>query len=157
MSAKFDLAQRNRDRAESEKDYIERRTNKETGTDCWNWNGSIGMDGYGKAKRRGKTIRAHRLVYSFYKGEIPHNYFVCHSCDNPLCVNPKHLWVGTHKENELDKTTKGRRSASPTISHPHTLPKGEDHHKAKHENDDVDYIFQSTISTIYLAIMAVSI
>jgi hypothetical protein len=143
MTVRLDLAQMNRSRVESKKNYIEKRTNKKTEDECWPWSGSIGSDGYGKAKRLGKTLRAHRLVYSYYKGEIPANHFVCHSCDNPLCVNPRHLWTGTHKENELDKTNKGRRSPSPSISHPNTLSRGENHHKAKLKNNDVDHILQS--------------
>lgn len=65
--------------AETDAEYIKSRTaSTENTDDCWLWIGSKGTDGYGKAKRKGKTIRAHRLVYSFYKGEIPAGLFVCH-------------------------------------------------------------------------------
>ena len=94
-------------------------------TGCWIWTGGIGQDGYGKLKRHGKTVRAHRVFYEHFVGVIPQGLVIMHSCDNPLCVNPKHLSPGTHLENELDKDLKGRRSPSPSISHPHLMPRGE--------------------------------
>ncbi|MCT7971173.1 HNH endonuclease signature motif containing protein [Laspinema olomoucense] len=125
------LSERNRNSVQKTGEYISSRVIVDKTTQCWNWVKSIGNDGYGKAKRKGKTIRAHRLSYTFYKGEIPEGMFVCHSCDNPKCVNPEHLWLGSHYENEIDKTRKGRRSPSPGVSHPHTLLKGEAHPKSK--------------------------
>ena len=115
------LIARNKSRVESTLEYIQRRIIINSETECWEWTGTIGRDGYGKAKRSGKIIRAHRLSYSFYKGEIPPSFHVCHSCDNPKCVNPSHLWVGTHLQNEMDKTLKGRRPLSPSVIHPETL------------------------------------
>jgi hypothetical protein len=91
---------------------------------CWLWSGCVGRDGYGKLKRGGKTLRAHRVFYEAHKGPIPEGLLVCHSCDNPLCVNPDHLWVGTQVDNEKDKDQKGRRSPSPSISHPERMPWG---------------------------------
>lgn len=82
---------------------------------CWMWSGSVGTDGYGKTKWKGKTIRAHRLVYMLTKGEIAEGLFVLHTCDKPDCVNPEHLWLGTHAENEADKDAKGRRRNKHTI------------------------------------------
>lgn len=142
------LIARNKARVESDIDYINNRVYKCSETSCWRWIGSIGTDGYGKAKRLGKTIRAHRLVYSVFCGEIPAGHFVCHSCDNPLCVNPEHLWVGTHTENELDKTIKGRRSPSPSVSHPESLLRGERHHKSKLTADLVEKIYLLGIENI---------
>jgi hypothetical protein len=98
---------------------------------CWLWAGGIGRDGYGKVKRDGKSQRAHRVFYQAHKGPIPSGLLVCHSCDNPPCVNPAHLFVGTVADNERDKDAKGRRSPSPCLTHPETLPRGESHGMAK--------------------------
>jgi len=79
---------------------------------CWIWNGSVFHNGYGQFHLNNKKIkihiRAHRFSYILFKGKIPHNKCVCHSCDNPSCVNPDHLWIGTHKENAVDRVRKGR-------------------------------------------------
>ncbi len=141
------LIERNKSRKENTQDYILSRISKAK-NDCWIWTGTIGSDGYGKAKRDGKTVRAHRLSYAFYKGDIPANTCVCHRCDTPLCVNPDHLWIGSHIENELDKTQKGRRSPSPSVSHPERLPKGESHHKAKLLDGTVEVIYQMGVQNM---------
>lgn len=52
----------------------------------------------------------HRKVYAFLNGKIPPNKLVCHSCDNRICINPSHLWLGTHEDNQNDKISKGRQS-----------------------------------------------
>lgn len=106
----------------------QQETNYELDVDgCWIWQGGLSKDGYGKVKREGKTIRAHRLFYQLHKGPINEGMVIMHSCDKPTCVNPEHLSMGTHLDNELDKDIKGRRSPSPTISHPENVPRGENH------------------------------
>lgn len=100
---------------------------KDEETSCWMWYGGKCKDGYGKLKRYGKTVRAHRVFYEINKGPIPEGMVIMHTCDTPACVNPEHLIAGTHLENELDKDKKGRRSPSPSISHPESLPRGPNH------------------------------
>lgn len=75
---------------------------------CWNWIGCKNKSGYGQFKMNKKQIGAHRLSYSIYKGEIKYGLFVMHTCDNPSCVNPNHLMVGTPLDNVKDRDNKGR-------------------------------------------------
>ena len=82
---------------------------------CWNWEASGHPKGYGQFWVNGKYERANRAAYRLYKGEIPEGLIVCHSCDNPKCVNPRHLWVGTNSDNQRDRVRKGRhREANKT-------------------------------------------
>ena len=76
-------------------------------TGCWLWVKGGGR--YGLISYQDKTISVHRLSYLLFIGKIPDGYCVCHTCDTPRCVNPDHLFVGSHKDNEQDKTVKGRR------------------------------------------------
>jgi len=78
--------------------------------DCWLWTGAKGRRGYGKMMANGKTCVASRESYKIFKGPIPENKFICHTCDMPACVNPAHLWVGTPKQNAEDMVKKNRQS-----------------------------------------------
>ena len=75
---------------------------------CWQWRSHTDKDGYGILPGAHRSIRAHRLSYEIHKGAIPEGMIVCHRCDNPGCVNPDHLLVGTQKDNAQDALRKGR-------------------------------------------------
>ena len=66
------------------------------------------QSGYALIKFKGSTRGAHRVSYMVHKGEIPDDILVCHTCDNPICVNPEHLFLGTHSDNANDMIRKGR-------------------------------------------------
>lgn len=79
---------------------------------CWIWKGCISKKGYGQFsvyKRKG-SIMAHRTSWEMRNKTIPRNMQVCHSCDNPPCVNPAHLFLGTNQDNQIDSSIKGRNA-----------------------------------------------
>lgn len=78
---------------------------------CWPWPGNISNRGYGVVNMNGRKVSAHRYAYQLATGEDPGELHVCHTCDNPVCVNPAHLWLGTNADNVRDKLDKGRGRA----------------------------------------------
>lgn len=76
---------------------------------CWEWNLYKVPRGYGMFAVKSHMYSAHRVSWMIYNGTIPDNMHICHRCDNPSCVNPDHLWLGTNKDNVDDSVRKGRR------------------------------------------------
>lgn len=96
---------------------------------CWGWLGPVDKNGYGQLPcGYQKLIKAHRVSWRIYKGDIPEKHVICHSCDNPPCTNPDHLFIGTKKDNAQDMMKKGRST------------RGERNYNAKLTEEDVKNI-----------------
>ncbi|CAB4217476.1 HNH nuclease [uncultured Caudovirales phage] len=94
------------------------KIHKTSNPPCWLWSGHLNSDGYGSFRIGNRFLKAHRVAYELFKGEIGNNH-VLHICDIPNCVNPDHLFLGTHSDNMQDMWNKGR----------HNYPKSEHHSK----------------------------
>ena len=79
-----------------------------TGDGCWPWLGSLGKGGYGRVSYRGWQTYSHRVSWLLANGAIPAGMYVLHRCDNPPCVRPSHLFLGTLADNNRDRSSKGR-------------------------------------------------
>lgn len=82
----------------------------EPNSGCWLWTAALGRDGYGRFARNGRNsiVQAPRMSWELYRGPIPEGMFVLHKCDVKMCVNPDHLFIGTHLDNMKDCAAKGR-------------------------------------------------
>ena len=98
---------------------------------CWEWTAYRTGPGYGQFGVNGKVRGVHRVAWANHHGrDIPHGLFICHTCDNPPCCNPAHLFPGTHADNMADMVSKGRQDSS-------NVRRGKDQGLAKLTDDNV--------------------
>jgi hypothetical protein len=133
--------------------------------DCIEWKDCLNAKGYGIIAQNGKARLAHRVSYQLTRGNIS-NLCVCHTCDNPVCVNPNHLFLGTRADNNKDMINKGRQcrgmakslimknvaargNKNGSRTHPEKIVKGERHPRAKLTTQDVLEILDLHSSLIY--------
>lgn len=83
--------------------------------ECWEWTAGRHPTGYGRFKLNGSGVPASRVAWELANGPVPPGLCVCHSCDNPPCCNPEHLWLGTKGDNVRDASTKKRLTGSRNI------------------------------------------
>ena len=84
------------------------KVNKKGEDECWIWKGIVDNNLYGIFNYNGITYKVHRLIYEITYGKFSDSLFILHNCDNPSCVNPKHLRLGTHIDNMNDMSIRGR-------------------------------------------------
>jgi len=102
---------------------------------CWEWTAALDTAGYGSFRVGSRLVGAHRISYEIHHGPIPDGLWILHHCDNPCCVNPEHLFLGTRSDNMFDCSRKGRYVNNALC--------GEDSPDAKLTNRDVLSIRQS--------------
>lgn len=113
--------------------------------ECWPWAGRVSEQGYGVFDYQGRPQIASRISYWLATGVEPGDLDVCHSCDNPPCVNPKHLWLGTASDNMKDASSKGRVTGAINPR------KGRDVNTCRLEEEEVRHVRRSTLSRKELA------
>jgi hypothetical protein len=121
-----------------------------SGDACWVWTGSLQKKNYGVFRGQ----RAHRLAYQLFRGPIPEGHGVLHTCDNPPCVRPSHLFTGTKQDNVDDMVKKNRQASGNrhgARTHPERIHRGDDHLGSKLTEQDVIDLRLSTLSNRELA------
>lgn len=111
---------------------------------CWEWQWGLDSHGYGQMKLNGSSFRAHRASWIKHNGPIPEGLNVLHSCDNRRCINPDHLFLGTHQDNMDDRENKGRGACH----------KGDNNGRASLSSNDVFRIRARLTEGVSCAILA---
>jgi hypothetical protein len=111
-----------------------------TGNGCWEWLAAVNEHGYGRIRWEGRSQKAHRVAWMLWEGPIPAHLDVLHICDNPRCVRPAHLYLGTHADNMRDMFTRNRRKASENKNNAWKLSAAQVHEiRARYAAGDTSY------------------
>ena len=130
----------------SEKDkrnFLKKISATPTETGCFEWMAFRNAKGYGSFSAKGQSYQAHRVAYLIATGTDPGEFQTMHTCDNPPCVNPEHLRIGTNTDNVRDKVKKGRAASGDKNGarvHPERLARGESNGRAKLKDSDIPLI-----------------
>ena len=124
------------------------------GPGCWEWQACTSQAGYGNFGLNGQCKLSHRIMYEIGHGKIPAKMFVCHACDNPSCVRPSHLFLGTQKDNMMDASNKhriahGERGGNATLKEDDVIQIRNSKDKGKEVAKQYN-ISESTVSKIRL-------
>ena len=133
----------------NKRNFLKKVSTTPTETGCLEWTAYRDKDGYGKFGFNRNHFRSTRIAYFLATGVDPGDLCVCHRCDNPPCINPEHLFLGTYERNTQDMLRKGRANKPCGERHrsrtsPETLPRGEAHGMAKLTATDIPIIRDDT-------------
>jgi len=126
---------------------------------CWEWHGARSQGGYGELRTNYRLERAHRVSWTIHFGPIPDGLLVCHHCDNPPCVRPDHLFLGTGAMNTRDRDRKGRHRTLRGDEHPQRIDpskviRGSAHGNARLTEDQVRLIREERIRGVSIGLLA---
>jgi hypothetical protein len=128
---------------------------------CWGWSGAKHRYGYGRMQWKGAVVEAHRISFEIHSGQpIPAGMEVCHSCDNPVCSNPNHLFLGTNSDNRADSVRKSRHGFGVRLKQAKLNPDSVQDIRRRHQSGESMYrlakLFHVSFRTIHDAVKRIT-